>query len=251
MIIGLDIIDASLLAGLAIALLAGLMSFASPCVLPVVPAYLAYMSGMSFSELQADCRRKDSIVSALAFALGLSVVFVILGLAAAAAGSLFLAHQKLLGQLAGGMILIFGAHFLGVLRIPILNREYRPASSVRRRGGALGAFLLGLAFAFGWVPCIGPVLGAILALAAQEDSMIRGTLLLAAYAAGLGVPFVACGAYIGRSMALMSRIRPHFAYFEKAIGILLVGIALLLITGRFSDISFWILELAPWTAALG
>ena len=248
--LGAYIIDAGLLVGLGIALMAGFISFISPCVLPIVPAYLAYVSGMTFAELKDEHRRRDAIVASSFFVLGLSTVFVLLGIAASAVGILFLSYQKLIGQIAGCVILVFGLHFLGVLRLPFLEREYRPGSNLRGNG-AFGAYLLGLAFAFGWVPCIGPVLGAILALAAQEDSMAWGALLLFAYAAGLGIPFLICGAFIGWSMKWMGRIKPHFPILEKVIGLFLVAMGVLLLSGRFSDIAYWILELAPWMAAVG
>lgn len=250
MMLGAGLIDAGLMAGLGIAMLAGVMSFISPCVLPVVPAYLAYLSGMSFAELEAERRRRDAVVSALFFVLGLSTIFVLLGLAASAVGALFLSHQRLLGQISGGVIIFFGLHFLGVVRLRFLDREFRPGRNVRG-DGAIGSYVLGLAFAFGWVPCIGPVLGAILALAAQEESVVRGTVLLSAYAVGLGVPFLVCGAFIGHATRWMNRIKPHLPVVERGIGLFLVAVGLLLLTGRFSDISYWILELAPWMAVVG
>ena len=248
--LGIDIIDAGLLAGLGIALLAGFISFVSPCVLPVVPAYLAYMSGMSFAEFEEERRRREAVVAAMFFVLGLSTIFAILGFAASALGVLFLTHQGIFGLIAGTIIIVFGLSFLGLFRIPFLYREFRLGGNLKG-GGALGAYLLGLAFAFGWVPCIGPVLGAILALAAQEDSVGRGTLLLTVYAVGLGIPFLLCGAFIGRSMKFMNRIKPHLPLLERGIGLFLVAIGLLILTGRFSDVSWWILEVAPWMAAVG
>ena len=248
--LGAGLIDAGLVAGLGVAMLAGFMSFISPCVLPVVPAYLAYLSGMSFAELETERRRRDAVMSALLFVLGLSTIFVLLGLAASALGTLVLSHQRLLGQISGCVIIAFGLHFLGVVRLPFLDREFRPGGN-ERGGGAVGAYVLGLAFAFGWVPCIGPVLGAILALAAQEESVVRGTVLLSAYAAGLGVPFIICGALIGHATKWMNRIKPHLRAVERGIGLFLVAVGLLLLTGRFSDIAYWILEFAPWMAAVG
>ncbi len=248
--IAIDIFDAGLLTAMLVALAGGILSFASPCVLPVVPAYLAYMSGTTFSELEKEGRRRETTITALYFVLGLSTIFVLLGLAASAIGSVFLSNQQLFGRLAGCVVIVFGLHFLGIFRIPLLDREVRFGSS-RRGGTAAGAYVLGLAFAFGWVPCIGPVLGAILALAAQESSVARGTILLAVYAMGLGIPFLLCGAYLGGSVRIMRRLKPHLAYMEKGIGLLLTAIGLLLLTGRFSDISYWVLEIAPWTAFIG
>ncbi|MCY4259048.1 MAG: cytochrome c biogenesis protein CcdA, partial [Rhodobacteraceae bacterium] len=165
--LGLDIIDATLVPALLIALIAGLFSFVSPCVLPIVPPYLAYMSGMTLNELSATgYARNRALVRSVFFVLGLSVVFVILGLTAAALGNAFIRNQILFQRIAGVVIILFGLHFTGLLRIPALNFEFRfnPSHMIRGPGGA---FVLGLAFAFGWTPCIGPQLGAILALAAQ------------------------------------------------------------------------------------
>ncbi len=247
---GLDIIGTGLPGAAVIALVAGFVSFISPCVLPVVPAYVAYMSGVAFSELPDGTINRRAAISALFFVLGLSTIFVLLGLAATAIGGLFLANQILLGQIAGGVVILFGLHFLGLVRIPVLNREFRPGSNLRG-GGHAGAYLLGLAFAFGWTPCIGPVLGTILALASQEQSVGRGGFLLLAYAMGLGIPFLLAGIFIGRSRALINRVKPHLAMVEKAIGGFLVLIGLLLLTGRFSDISYWLLEFLPWLAVVG
>ncbi len=246
----LDIFETGLPGAMVIALAAGFVSFISPCVLPVVPAYVAYMSGTAFSELpdRAFCRR--TAVSALFFVLGLSTIFVLLGLAATAVGTLFLANQVLLGQIAGCVVILFGLHFVGLVRIPILNREFRPGANLRG-GGFAGAYFLGLAFAFGWTPCIGPVLGAILALASQEQSLGRGAFLLLAYAMGLGIPFLLAGIFIGRSRALINRAKPHLPVIEKTIGAFLVLIGALLLTGRFSDLSYWLLEALPWLAVVG
>ncbi len=172
---GIDIFDASLAPAMIVALLAGVLSFLSPCVLPVVPPYLAYMGGISMREMTgaAEARRRV-ILPALFFVLGLSTVFLLLGFAASAFGAFFLTNQTLFTQGAGVVVIIFGLHFLGVFRIPILDREAR-LDAGDRGGSALGAFVLGLAFAAGWTPCIGPQLGAILSLAAQEGSVARGT----------------------------------------------------------------------------
>ncbi|MCY3880454.1 MAG: cytochrome c biogenesis protein CcdA [Rhodobacteraceae bacterium] len=248
--LGIDIFDAGLALGLLIALSGGLISFISPCVLPIVPAYLAYMSGMSFADYSAGERRGHAVLAALFFVLGLSVVFLILGFAASSLGILFLTHQILLGRVAGLVILVFGLHFLGIIRLPILDREAR--LNAGSHGGSLaGAFLLGLAFAFGWTPCIGPVLGAVLSLAAQEDSVGKGTLLLAAYAAGLGIPFVLAAAFIDRSRRVLARIKPWMQSIERGIGVLLLLVGLLLISGRFASIAYWLLEIFPWMAFVG
>ncbi len=247
---GVDMFDASLAVGIAIALSAGAVSFASPCVLPIVPAYLAYVSGMSFGELSAGGRRGTSVLTAAAFALGLSCVFLLLGIAASAFGVYFLTHQVLFGQLAGIVIAVFGLHFLGILRLPFLYREAR-LNSGARGGSVAGAFVLGLAFAFGWTPCIGPVLGAVLTLAAQEDSVGHGAALLAAYAAGLGVPFVIAAAFIDRSMRYIQNLKPWMRAVERTVGVLLLAVGLLLVSGRFALISYWLLENVPVLGLVG
>ena len=222
---GIDLWDASLAPALLVAGTAGVLSFLSPCVLPIVPPYLAFMAG-------------------------LSTVFLLLGLAASALGRVFLAYQETLSLLAGAVIVLFGLHFLGVLRIPLLAREAR-FDARAETGTALGAYVFGLAFAFGWTPCIGPVLGAILSLAAQGGSAGRGLLLMAAYAVGLGLPFLLTALFLGRALTLMAGLKRHMAAVERAMGVLLVGVGLLMLTGGFSDLSYWLLETFPALGLIG
>ena len=248
---GIDIIDASLLPAMFIALIAGFLSFASPCVLPIVPPYLAYMGGVSVSQLtEGGSRRWATVATAGAFVLGLSTVFLFLGFTASAFGQFFIQNQLLLARISGVVILVFAAHFLGIFRIPILDREMR-LDAGDRGGSALGAYILGLAFAFGWTPCIGPQLGTILALAAQEESVARGTVLLGTYAAGLGVPFLLAALFINRSMGLMNRMKKHMVLIERAMGALLAVVGLLLLTGAFTALSFWLLETFPSLGLIG
>jgi cytochrome c-type biogenesis protein len=181
-LINIDIIDASLIPAITIALTAGFLSFLSPCVLPIVPPYLAYMSGLSIAEMTADQNgRYRSTITALFFVLGLSTVFIFLGFAASTFGTFFLQNQVWFSQISGLIIIIIGLHFLNVFRIKFLDREARMDAG-ERGGTSLGAYILGLAFAFGWTPCIGPQLGAILTIAASEGSVVRGTFLLGIYA---------------------------------------------------------------------
>jgi len=238
---GIEIIDAALLPALVVALLAGVLSFLSPCVLPIVPPYLAYMSGISVGEMKDGTRRHQVIVPALFFVMGLSTIFLLLGFTASAFGSFVLENQLLLARISGVTIIIFGLHFLGVFRIPLLDREVR-VDAGDRGGSAFGAYLLGLAFAFGWTPCIGPQLGAILSLAAQEGSMERGTLLLGVYALGLGLPFLLAAIFIERSMALMARMKRHMKLIERVMGGLLLFVGVALVSGAFTDFSYWMLE---------
>jgi cytochrome c-type biogenesis protein len=238
---GIEIIDAALLPAMLVALLAGILSFLSPCVLPIVPPYLAYMGGISMGEMKAGAARHRVILPALFFVLGLSTIFLLLGFTASAFGSFVLENQLLLARISGGLIIVFGLHFLGLFRIPLLDREMR-VDAGDRGGSAFGAYLLGLAFAFGWTPCIGPQLGAILSLAAQEGNTERGTLLLGVYALGLGLPFLLAAIFIERSMALMAKLKRHMKLIERLMGGLLVVVGLALVTGAFTDFSYWMLE---------
>ena len=248
---GIEIIDASLLPAMAVALLGGVISFLSPCVLPLVPAYLAFMSGVSLSEMQAGGRaRLRAFVTALFFVMGLSTVFLILGFTASWLGMFFLQNQVLLARISGVVVIVFGLHFLHVFRIPFLDREAR-IDTGDAGGSAFGAYLLGLAFAFGWTPCIGPQLGAILSLAATEASVARGTLLLGVYALGLGLPFLLAAVFLSRAMGLMNRMKRHMALIEKVMGLLLVAVGLMLLTGAFTSFSFWLLETFPALGELG
>ena len=248
---GIDLFDAALMPALSVALLAGVLSFLSPCVLPIVPPYLAYMSGISMRELTAEGQgRRSATLPALFFVMGLSTVFLFLGFTASSLGRLFLEYRELFAQIAGVVVIVFGLHFLGLFRIPLLMREAR-IDAGDRGGSAFGAYVLGLAFAFGWTPCIGPILGMIITLAATEDTIARGTGLMAVYALGLGLPFLLAAMFITRSMALMARLRPWLGTIEKAMGVLLVVVGVALITGAMASFSFWLLETFPIFENLG
>ena len=248
---GIDIIDASLIPSMGIALLAGIISFLSPCVLPIVPPYLAYMSGMTVSEMSdQQSGRNRATMAALCFVLGLSTVFLFLGFAASAFGAFFLQNQILFSQISGAVIIVFGLHFLGVFRIGFLDREARMDAG-DQGGSSFGAYVLGLAFAFGWTPCIGPQLGAILTLAASEASVTRGTVLLGIYALGLGIPFLLAAMFMSRAMGVMNRLKRHMGVIEKAMGALLVFVGAAMLLGLFTRFSFWLLESFPALATLG
>ena len=248
---GVDLWDASLAPALMVATVAGILSFLSPCVLPIVPPYLAYMAGASMEDMQASRGPDRRIVrAALFFVLGLSTVFLMLGMAASAFGRVFLAYQREMAMLAGAVIILFGLHFLGVLRIPLLYREARIDAGAKG-GTPLGAYLLGLAFAFGWTPCIGPVLGSILSLAAQEGSVERGMLLMGFYAAGLGVPFLLTAIFLRSALGLMAGMKRHMGTIEKVMGVLLVAVGVMMLTGAFTDLSFWLLETFPALGLIG
>lgn len=234
-----------------VALAAGIVSFLSPCVLPIVPPYLAYMSGVSLNDMSDEvAARRKATIAAIFFVLGLSTVFLFLGFTASAFGAFFLQNQELFAQISGVVVIVFGLHFLGVFRIKMLDQEAR-LDAGDKGGSSFGAYVLGLAFAFGWTPCIGPQLGAILSLAAGEASVTRGTVLLGVYALGLGVPFLLSAMFLTRAMGLMNRIKPYMHRIEQGMGLLLVLVGLALVTGAFSTFSWWLLEKFPALATLG
>ncbi|WBU64637.1 cytochrome c biogenesis CcdA family protein [Paracoccus aerodenitrificans] len=245
---GIDLIDAALMPAATVALIAGVLSFLSPCVLPVVPPYLAYMTGITVNGLQT--RERSAVPPALMFVLGLSTVFLVMGFAASAFGRLFLEYQIWLARFAGVMVIVMGLHFLHVFRIPLLDQEARLEAG-DQGGSAFGAYVLGLAFAFGWTPCIGPQLGMILSLAATEAEIGRGIGLLAIYALGLGIPFLLSAIFINRAMGLMNRIKPYMKTIERVMGALLVAVGIMLVSGRMADLSYWMLETFPALATLG
>ena len=248
--LGISLFDAGMAPAMLIALVAGVLSFLSPCVLPIVPPYLAYMSGVTLSELTEGKRRYSILVTASSFVLGLSTVFLLLGFTASALGMFFLSNQSIFNSVAGLLVMVFGLHFLGIFRIGFLDREMRLEAG-DRGGSAFGAYILGLAFAFGWTPCIGPQLGAILSIAASESSIAKGTFLLAIYAFGLGIPFIVVAVFISRLNNVLLWMRKHMGAIERLMGLLLWTIGLLMLTGGFSSFSFWLLENFPSLASLG
>jgi cytochrome c-type biogenesis protein len=237
------------------ALLAGLLSFLSPCVLPLVPPYLCFLGGTTFDQLTGEDETPSHVyttvvMSSVAFVLGFTTVFVILGATATAAGQLLAANLPLLAKIAGVVIIIAGLHFLGVIHLPILHREARYHAD-SRPAGLVGAYVIGLAFAFGWTPCIGPILAAILAVAGSEDNVGRGAILLAVYSAGLGLPFLAAAFAMKPFVALLKRMRSSYGYVEKAMGALLVLTGIAFLTGSINSASFWLLETFPVLQQLG
>lgn len=235
------------------AVLAGLVSFLSPCVLPLVPPYLAYVSGMAVGtgegELDAAARRRI-FLAAFAFVLGFMTVFVAMGATASAIGGALNAYFDYLAPVAGVLILGLGLHFLGVFKIFALYRDFR-FQVERKPAGLLGAYVIGLAFAFGWTPCVGPVLAAILLVAGTEETAQRGALLLGAYAAGIGVPFLGAALAIQPFMAFFVRFRRYQGHVEKVMGAILVITGILFLTGGMSDISYWLLETFPSLGKVG
>ena len=235
------------------ALVAGLLSFLSPCVLPLVPAYLSYISGVSVDALrhqhdgQASVRRV-AMVQSLWFILGFSLVFIALGASATWLGQWLLGNMAILGNIAGGIIFIFGLHYTGLIRIPFLLMEARmDTGNVNARSG-IGALLLGSAFAFGWTPCIGPILGAILAVAGAQQNMTHGILLLATYSAGLANQFLLAAYATDSFLNWSQRFKRHLHLIEMISGVLLKLVGALIFLGSFSILDGWIIQSIPWLA---
>jgi len=229
------------------ALIAGLVSFLSPCVLPLVPPYLIYLTGATIEHVANDeseaSSRRAVMIAAVTFVLGFSTVFVALGASASLIGSLIRAWSAQLSILAGIVIIIMGLHFLGLTRIGLLMREGR--LTVPKPVGLWGAYVMGLAFAFGWTPCIGPILAAILSVAAAEATMTKGAGLLAVYSAGLGIPFLIAAFMVEQFSSLFSRMKRHLATVERAMGVLMVITGIGFLTGSVSAISIWLLDTFP------
>jgi len=248
---GIDLFDAALLPAMMVALFGGLISFLSPCVLPIVPPYLAYMGGVSMNEMEEGAAgRRKVLLAASFFVLGLSTVFLLLGFAASTLGRFFLSGQDWFVMGAGLVVIAFGLHFLGLFRMAFFDREMR-VDAGDRGGSALGAYVLGLAFAFGWTPCIGPILGAILTLAADTATPGKGMALMAVYAAGLGIPFLLVAAFFPSMTGLMGWMKRHMRRIEQVMGALLVFVGIMMVTGQFTAFSWWLLEQFPGLAVLG
>jgi cytochrome c-type biogenesis protein len=233
---------------------AGLLSFLSPCVLPLVPPYLAYLAGVSLDELQGASRWSKAwwrtLGASAAFVLGFTTVFVGLGTSASVVGQVLLRYREEFGYVAGALIIVMGLHFLGVFRIPLLYREAR-VQVERRPTGPLGAYVIGLAFGFGWTPCIGPVLSTILAVAATRDSVLEGAGLLAVYSLGLGIPFMAAAVFAGPFMRFMVRFRRHIGAVERVMGGALVLAGVAFMTGQIGRVANWLLETYPALQNIG
>ena len=234
---------------------AGALSFLSPCVLPLVPPYLCYMAGVSFDRFADEAKtgigeRRALIIASLAFVLGFSTVFILLGAGATGIGQFLRQWQDVLAKIAGLVIIIMGLNFLGVFKIGLLSREAR-FSPEQTAQNPLSAYVMGLAFAFGWTPCIGPVLGPILTLAGGQDTVAEGAALLAIYSAGLGIPFVLAAFFSSQFMAFARRFRTKMGTVEKVIGGLLVISGILFLTGGMQRMSFWLLETFPLLQSIG
>jgi cytochrome c-type biogenesis protein len=235
------------------ALFAGVLSFLSPCVLPLVPPYLVYLAGTSIERL-ADAEpeqqvRLETVYAALLFVAGFSTVFTALGASASVIGALLQTWSADLGIIAGVAIIIMGLHFLGLTRFAVLMREKR--APMPRPASLWGAYVMGLAFAFGWTPCIGPILAAILAVAASKETVAKGAGLLAVYSAGLGIPFIVAALAVEPCAAFIARFKRHLDLVEKAMGTLLVLTGIAFLTGFVADASYYLLEWFPVLGRIG
>jgi cytochrome c-type biogenesis protein len=227
----------------AVAFLAGLLSFLSPCVLPLVPSYLSFITGMGgVSEIGA--RRHLALLHAALFVIGFSLIFVALGATATALGRLLIAYQQWLQRIGGLLIIVFGLYMLGVLKIALLSREAR-IQLADKPLGFLGSVLVGMAFGAGWTPCIGPILGSILVYTSTRTDLSQGLALLGAYSLGLAVPFLVAAWALEGFLHWFQRFRRYIGWVERAAGVLLVLMGLLLATGSFTLVSGWLQGLTP------
>lgn len=236
------------------AALAGLLSFLSPCILPMVPFYLCYMAGLSMQELRstggiAPGAQRRLVVQAVAFALGVTTIFVLLGLGATALGRVFLQWKETLSWIAGGVLIIFGLHFLGLLRIGFLYREARIEAGAKPTT-LFGAYIMGLAFGFGWTPCVGPALAAILMVASGMGDLWRGGTLLLVYGLSMTLPFVIAALFAGPFLSWVARHRNLLGYVEKVMGVMLIVFGLLIATNSVNLIAAWLISNFDFSATL-
>ncbi len=237
------------------AFFAGLISFLSPCVLPLIPPYLCFLAGKSLNDLTDNIDQDKKLLTqliwrSLAFVIGFTTVFILLGASATILGKVVQEYFDILAQIAGGIIVIMGLHFLGVFKIPFLMMEKRYHGGDKPKG-FLSAYLIGLAFAFGWTPCVGPILATILAIAAQEQSAFTGMALLGTYSAGLGIPFMLAALFLKPFLNFMKRFRKHLGMVEKVMGIFLILAGIMFLTGYMSVLSYWLLETFPAFSSIG
>jgi cytochrome c-type biogenesis protein len=237
------------------ALLAGLISFLSPCILPIVPFYLSYLAGISMSQFTDDGTVKDGsrrrvVLASILFALGMITVFTGMGASATLFGHALRAYFDVLRYIAGALIMVMGVHFLGLVKIPLLYREAR-IDMGHKPVSLFGAYVVGLAFAFGWTPCVGPILAAILFAASAQDSVWQGTSLLLAYGVGMTTPFVLAAVFASQFMSFFARFRRYLGAVEKAMGVLLFLFGALVFSGQINVLARWMLETFPQFQAVG
>ena len=230
--------------GFPIALAAGVLSFLSPCVLPLVPSYLSFVTGMTLEDLQEGEDRRVVLLHSLLFVSGFSAVFIVMGAGASYLGVFFRVYEDWIARIGGVLLLVLGLHLLGVFRLTALLREKR-VDLAEKPAGKLGTIAVGAAFAAGWTPCIGPVLGGILTLAGTSDTVWSGVWLLTAYSLGLAVPFLIAAFALERFLGAFRRFRRWIPWMERASGALLIALGLLLVTGSFATLSAYLFKLTP------
>ena len=226
----------------AIAFVAGLLSFLSPCVLPLIPSYVGFLTGLTLEELEV--RRGTALIHAGWFVAGFALVFVALGATASALGAVLLHSQVWIGRIGGVIVLLFGLYLVGVLRPAFLLRE-RKVQLAHKPVGYVGSAVVGITFGAAWTPCIGPILGAILTLAAATSSIAQGTALLAAYSLGLAIPFLVTALALDRFLVWFQRFRPYIVWVDRIAGALLIVLGILLVSDRFTLLSSWLQGLTP------
>jgi len=229
---------------LAVAFIAGLLSFLSPCVLPLIPSYVGFITGMSLEELQGGTRRGNAVLHGVWFVAGFTLVFVLLGAAASALGNLLRDYQHWLGRIGGVLLILFGLYLIGVLRPAFLMRERR-IDLAHKPLGYFGSAVVGFTFGAAWTPCIGPILGGILTLAATQAGVGRGSVLLAVYALGLAVPFLLTALLLDRFLVWFQRFRPYIVWVDRAAGALLIVLGILLVTDNFTLLAGYLQGLTP------
>ncbi|MBI2015158.1 MAG: cytochrome c biogenesis protein CcdA [Candidatus Rokubacteria bacterium] len=233
--------------GVAVAFSAGLFSFLSPCVLPLFPSYISFITGMSVADLTADLSaavRRRVLLHAVAFVLGFSMVFVALGASFSAVGQFLLDYRDVIRRVGGALIVLFGLYIAGVLKLALLGRTTQ--WQIREKpAGYLGSLAVGVTFAIGWTPCVGPILGAILSLAGTAETVGRGVGLLVAYSAGLGVPFLLSALALGPFLRFFKRYRPFIPVVERAAGVILIVVGVLVFTNYYVVLNAWTISLTP------
>ena len=244
----------SLEIGYSAAFLAGLISFASPCVLPLVPAYLSFLAGLTFDEVASDHRSRSAslrvVIAALAFVAGFITIFVALGASATYLGALLADNASVIAKISGVLIAVLGFYYMGLIKIPLLQRDAR-FHPVLRRAGPFGAYIVGLAFAFGWTPCVGPVLAAILAIAGSTGDVWHGSTLLLFYGLGIGSPFILAAFAFQPFLRVTKFVREKLRWIEVASGSLLVATGVLIFLGSLANVSAWLLHAFPFLGKIG
>jgi cytochrome c-type biogenesis protein len=237
----MDITDYSAMGQIAVAFIAGLISFLSPCVLPLVPGYISIVSGSSLEQLKAQKETsllRTVLTNSITFIIGFSITFIVLGASATWLGQVLVSWRQLLDKIAGLVLIVFGVHVLGIVKINALYQDKR-FHGVEKPRGAVGALFLGLAFAFGWTPCLGPILAGILAIASTKQTVTEGMLLLGVYSAGLGIPFLITSLALNKFLSFYGRFKKHFHAVEMVSGALVIAVGVMMVTGSLTRIASW------------